>query len=69
MMFRFDKIIGGGMMNNVSQTSNVSNKQQEIKKNNFRMRKTRKKVCSFCVEMSDFIEYKDVIKLRKFVTE
>ncbi len=69
MMFRFDKIIGGGMMNNVSQTSNVSNKQQEIKKNNFRMRKTRKKVCSFCVEKSDFIDYKDVNKLRKFVTE
>lgn len=69
MMCHFNKMIGGGIMNNSSQANNISNKQQEVKKNNFRMRKTKKKVCSFCVEKSDFIDYKDVNKLRKFITE
>lgn len=45
------------------------NKNQEVKKNNFRGRKARKKVCSFCVEKSEFIDYKDVNKLKKFITE
>lgn len=56
-------------MNNNNSTSSANNKQQEVKKNGFRMRKARKKVCSFCVEKSDFIDYKDVNKLRKFITE
>ena len=29
----------------------------------------RKKVCIFCVEKTDKIDYKDVNKLKKFVTE
>ncbi|MFH1857390.1 MAG: 30S ribosomal protein S18 [Candidatus Omnitrophota bacterium] len=29
----------------------------------------RKKVCKFCVEKSDEIDYKDVSRLQKFVTE
>lgn len=29
----------------------------------------RRKVCSFCVEHVDSIDYKDVYKLRKYVTE
>ncbi len=34
------------------------------------IRKTsRKKVCIFCVEKADKIDYKDVAKLKKFVTE
>ena len=32
-------------------------------------RKGRKKVCAFCVDKSDAIDYKDVNKLKKFVTE
>lgn len=32
-------------------------------------RRRRKKVCSFCAEKVDFIDYKDVNKLRKYVTE
>ena len=32
-------------------------------------RKSRKKVCQFCVEKAEVIEYKDVSKLRKFVSE
>ncbi|MBQ7165309.1 MAG: 30S ribosomal protein S18 [Clostridia bacterium] len=29
----------------------------------------KKKVCAFCVEKAAFIDYKDVNKLKKFVTE
>ncbi len=32
-------------------------------------RKPRKKACFFCVDRAEFIDYKDVAKLRKFVSE
>ena len=32
-------------------------------------RKPKKKVCSFCVDKVSAIDYKDVGKLRKFITE
>jgi small subunit ribosomal protein S18 len=32
-------------------------------------RKTRKKVCSFCVDKVDTIDYKDIAKLRRFISE
>lgn len=32
-------------------------------------RRRRKKVCAFCSEKSSFIDYKDVNKLRKYITE
>ena len=32
-------------------------------------RKGRKKVCSFCVDKVDTIDYKDVAKLRRFISE
>jgi small subunit ribosomal protein S18 len=32
-------------------------------------RKGRRKVCTFCVEKVDYIDYKDVNKLRKFTSE
>jgi len=34
-----------------------------------RGRRPRKKVCSFCVDKVEAIDYKDVAKLRRFVTE
>ena len=34
-----------------------------------RGRKPRRKVCSFCVDKVDVIDYKDVAKLRRFITE
>ncbi len=34
-----------------------------------RPRKSRRKVCGFCVDKLDNIDYKDVNKLRKYVTE
>lgn len=34
-----------------------------------RGRKGRKKVCSFCVDKVENIDYKDVARLRKFISE
>ncbi len=38
-------------------------------KRSFRPRRSRRKVCQFCVDKVDHIDYKDVPKLRKFITE
>ncbi len=35
----------------------------------FRPGKKRKKVCNFCAEKTEMIDYKDAIKLRKYVSE
>ncbi len=32
-------------------------------------RRKRKKVCNFCVDKTDFIDYKDIRKLSRFLTE
>lgn len=37
-------------------------------KNNQRNRK-RRKVCQFCVDKSDYIDYKDTAKLQKFISD
>ncbi|MFC2638871.1 30S ribosomal protein S18 [Mitsuokella sp. oral taxon 131] len=34
-----------------------------------RSRRPRRKVCSFCVDKVEAIDYKDVAKLRRFITE
>ena len=34
-----------------------------------RSRRPRKKVCSFCVDKVEVIDYKDVAKLRRYITE
>ncbi len=34
-----------------------------------RTRKVKKKVCAFCQDKIDYIDYKDVAKLRRFVSE
>lgn len=34
-----------------------------------RSRRPRKKVCSFCVDKVESIDYKDVAKLRRYTTE
>ena len=34
-----------------------------------RMRRSRKKVCAFCVDKAEFIDYKDINKLRRYVSE
>lgn len=33
------------------------------------MRRGRKKVCSFCVDRVDYIDYKDIARLRKYTSE
>lgn len=38
-------------------------------KNPKKVKKTPKKVCSFCTDKIEAIDYKDVAKLRKFMTE
>ncbi|MGI6776740.1 MAG: 30S ribosomal protein S18 [Acetivibrionales bacterium] len=34
-----------------------------------RMRRGRKKVCSFCIDKITDIDYKDIAKLRKYISE
>ncbi len=36
---------------------------------NFRARKPRRKVCSFCVDKVDSIDYKDIATLKKYTSE
>ena len=36
---------------------------------NFKPRRAKRKVCAFCVEKADSIDYKDVTKLRKYLSE
>ncbi len=41
----------------------------EEKKMRPRPRRSRRKVCKFCVDKATYIDYKDVNKLRGFITE
>lgn len=34
-----------------------------------KMRKPKKKVCNFCIDKVEHIDYKDVNKLRRFISE
>ena len=34
-----------------------------------RVRKPKKKICSFCVDKVTSIDYKDIVKLRRYTTE
>ena len=43
--------------------------EREFKGGRPARRTSRKKVCSFCVEKAETIDYKDVAKLRKYITE
>ena len=49
----------------------MSEKNERPERDNRRggARKGRKKVCSFCVDKVDCIDYKDVAKLRRFISE
>ena len=39
------------------------------KRRSFAGRKPRRKVCSFCVDKVEYIDYKDISRLRRFVNE
>ncbi|MDT8719305.1 30S ribosomal protein S18 [Clostridium sp. 19966] len=43
--------------------------RDSVKKTGGRMKRGKRKVCSFCVEKAESIDYKDINKLRKYVTE
>lgn len=43
--------------------------KMKLKKRNAKDRKPKRKVCSFCVDKIDHIDYKDSSRLRKFVSE
>ena len=43
--------------------------KQEVNQHARPVRRGRKKVCSFCVDRIDEIDYKDVARLRKYVSE
>lgn len=47
----------------------MSREENNNRRPNPRMRRSRKKVCAFCSDKSEFIDYKDINKLRKYVTE
>ena len=42
---------------------------EEVKAPRPQKRAPKKKVCTFCVEHIDYIDYKDTAKLRKYVAE
>ena len=46
----------------------MSDKEKMMDKNP-KMRKPKRKACAFCVDKVDNIDYKDVAKLRRYVTE
>ena len=42
---------------------------RDMKRPGGKMRRSKRKVCAFCVDKAESIDYKDINKLRKFVTE
>lgn len=38
-------------------------------KGGMRMRRLKRKVCAFCVDKLDDIDYKDIARIRKFISE
>ncbi len=44
-------------------------KEREARPRRDYRRRPKRKVCTFCVEKATYIDYKDVNRLRRFVTE
>lgn len=42
---------------------------EKTEKRPMKNRRPKKRVCTFCVDKVEHIDYKDVFKLRKFITE
>ncbi|NLZ48705.1 MAG: 30S ribosomal protein S18 [Clostridiales bacterium] len=49
----------------------MSNEKKDaaVKKSGSRVKRGKKKVCAFCVDKAEHIDYKDINKIRKYVTE
>ncbi|WP_123054917.1 30S ribosomal protein S18 [Clostridium sp. JN-1] len=43
--------------------------REGARRGNGKMRRSKRKVCAFCLDKAEGIDYKDVNKLRKYVTE
>lgn len=52
---------------NTTNTANNSNDDKSVKRPYKRI--VRRKVCAFCVEKIEVIDYKDLNRLKKFITE
>lgn len=48
---------------------NAREKTDRDAQKSFRNNRKRKKVCIFCADKIDYIDYKDVARLRKFTSE
>ncbi len=55
------------MSNNAKKEKSSTEKVEN--KVNPRVRRARKKVCAFCVDKVAEIDYKDIARLRKYITE
>lgn len=44
-------------------------KEKSTKSSRTHVRRAKRKVCQFCVDKVELIDYKDVTKLRKFLSE
>lgn len=53
----------------MSRDNNRDNDRDGAKRSNFKNRRAKKKICSFCMDKAVSIDYKDINKLRKYVTE
>ena len=42
---------------------------RDAKRPGGKMRRSKRKVCAFCSDKAEFIDYKGIAKLRKYVTE
>lgn len=42
---------------------------RDAKRPGGKMRRSKRKVCAFCYDKAEFIDYQDIAKLRKYVTE
>lgn len=57
-------------MAEVTETTPVVEKEvREERVKKYRKPMQKKKVCAFCVDKSNAIDYKDVAKLRRYITE
>lgn len=48
---------------------NSGRRERQDKNSKGRMRKTKRKVCSFCADKVTCIDYKDASKLKKYLSE
>jgi small subunit ribosomal protein S18 len=47
----------------------MSDQRQKRQQGGYKNKRFRRKVCSFCVDKATEIDYKDISKLRRFVSE